>query len=146
MAAGRYPGHAYYGYAYYGYTCCGYAYCGYACYGYAYQVRMPQGGDDKYLAKITERQRSSRVFAGPGENTHIHSAAFLVKHYAGDVVYDVRGMLEKNADRLSRNLYMLLTAATNPRTAAIFPERDERTAGKVSTLTVRVRVRLRVRV
>ena len=69
-----------------------------------------------------------------------------MKHYAGDVVYDVRGMLEKNADRLSRNLYMLLTAATNPRTAAIFPERDERTAGKVSTLTVRVRVRLRVRV
>ena len=38
-----------------------------------YQVRMPQGGDDKYLAKITERQRSSRVFAGPGENTSIHS-------------------------------------------------------------------------
>ena len=79
VAAGRYPGHAYYSYAYYGYayyysyTCCGYAYCGYACYGYAYQVRMPQGGDDKYLAKITERQRSSRVFAGPGENTSIHS-------------------------------------------------------------------------
>ena len=37
------------------------------------EVRMPQGGDDKYLAKITERQRSSRVFAGPGENTSIHS-------------------------------------------------------------------------
>ena len=39
---------------------------------------------------------------------------------------------------------MLLTAATNPRTAAIFPERDERTAGKVRTLRVRVRVRVRV--
>ena len=45
------------------------------------EVRMPQGGDDKYLAKIAERQRQSRVFAGPGDNTSIHSHAFLVRHY-----------------------------------------------------------------
>eukprot|EP00964_Phaeocystis_antarctica_P094685 scaffold61344_cov46-Phaeocystis_antarctica.AAC.1 len=34
-----------------------------------------------------------------------------VRHYAGEVVYDCRGMLEKNADRLSRNLYTLLSQA-----------------------------------
>ena len=39
-----------------------------------YQVRMPQGGDDKYLAKITERQRAGALTGG--ENTSIHSAAF----------------------------------------------------------------------
>ena len=44
-----------------------------------------------------------------------------MRHYAGEVVYDVRGMLEKNADRLSRNLYNLLNGASNTRTAAIFP-------------------------
>ena len=51
-----------------------------------------------------------------------------VRHYAGEVVYDVRGMLEKNADRLSRNLYNLLNGASNTRTKAIFPTK-ERTGG-----------------
>ena len=44
------------------------------------EVRMPQGGDDKYLAKIAERQRQSQVFAGPGEVQSIHASAFLARH------------------------------------------------------------------
>ena len=43
------------------------------------EVRMPQGGDDKYLAKIAERQRQSTVFAGPGQVQSIHASAFLVR-------------------------------------------------------------------
>ena len=95
---------------------------------------MPQGGDEKFLAKVVERQRGSRVFAGPGEVQSIHSAAFLVRHYAGDVVYDCRGMLEKNADRLSRNLHDMLAGCADGRTRAIFPPKDDRTAGKVTTV------------
>ena len=106
------------------------------------EVRMPQGGDDKYLAKIAERQRQSTVFAGPGQVQSIHASAFLVRHYAGEVVYDVRGMLEKNADRLSRNLYNLLNGASNTRTTAIFPAKDERLAGKVSTVGEKFRGQL----
>jgi len=97
-------------------------------------VRVPQGGDEKFLAKVVERQRGSRVFAGPGEVQSIHSAAFLVRHYAGDVVYDSRGMLEKNADRLSRNLHDMLAGGADGRTRAIFAPKDDRTAGKVTTV------------
>ena len=97
-------------------------------------MRVPQGGDEKFLAKVVERQRGSRVFAGPGEVQSIHSAAFLVRHYAGDVVYDCRGMLEKNADRLSRNLHDMLAGCADGRTRAIFPPKDDRTAGKVTTV------------
>ena len=43
------------------------------------EVRMPQGGDDKYLAKIADRQRQSTVFAGPGQVQSIHASAFLVR-------------------------------------------------------------------
>ena len=48
-------------------------------------------------------------------------------------VYDSRGMVEKNADRLSRNLYDLLASASDVRTRAVFPVRDEKLAGKVSS-------------
>ena len=106
------------------------------------EVRMPQGGDDKYLAKIVERQAGSRVFAGPGEVQSIHASAFLVRHYAGEVVYDCRGMVEKNADRLSRNLHEMLSSAADARTRAIFPAKDERSAGKVTTVGEKFRGQL----
>jgi myosin-7 len=91
------------------------------------EVRMPQGGDDKYLKKIVENQRTNSAFGGPGDPTtkgQVRPNAFLIRHYAGDVVYEVRGLVEKNADRLSRNLYDLLAGASDERTRAIFPVRS----------------------
>ena len=31
------------------------------------EVRMPQGSDQKYLAKIVERQKTSKAFGAPGD-------------------------------------------------------------------------------
>ena len=97
---------------------------------------MPQGGDVKWVAKCAERHASNRVYGGPSQTQVQH--AFSIKHYAGDVTYDCRGMVEKNADRLSRNLYDLCSGASEGRTRAIFPLKSEKEAGKVSTVGERL--------
>jgi myosin heavy subunit len=82
-----------------------------------------------------------RCYSGP-KHTQL-SNAFLIKHYAGDVSYDCRGMVEKNADRLSRNLYQLLSEAAEPRTRSLYPPKDEKTAGsKASTVGEKFRSQL----
>ena len=83
------------------------------------EVRVPQGSDVKWVAKCEERHTTSKAYGGPKQTQVSH--AFLIRHYAGDVTYDCRGMVEKNADRLSRNLYNLLSGAGDERTRALFP-------------------------
>ena len=73
------------------------------------EVRVPQGGDFKWVGKCAEKHGGNPAYSGPAQTQLSH--AFVVRHYAGEVVYDCRGMLEKNADRLSRNLYTLLSQA-----------------------------------
>lgn len=56
------------------------------------EVRMPQGSDAKFLAKVVERHKgNTSAFGGPGE-THppVGGHAFLIRHYAGDVVRRTR--------------------------------------------------------
>ena len=114
------------------------------------EVRMPQGGDEKYLAKIVKQHGTgkSKAFGAPGDNMAAHHQvpprAFLIRHYAGDVVYSVAGLVHKNADRLSVNLHdMLAEAAADERTRALFPVRDKKAAGgKVLTVGEKFRVQL----
>ena len=105
------------------------------------EVRVPQGGDVKWVSKCAERHASNKIYGGPGLTQVQH--AFQLKHYAGYVVYDCRGMVEKNADRLSRNLYELLAKAGDANTRKIFPPKDEKTAGaKASTVGEKFRSQL----
>ena len=61
----------------------------------------------------------------------------------GDVPYDTRGFVEKNADKLSRNLYALLAGAAEGRTRALFPPKSDAEAGKkASTVAEKFRGQL----
>ena len=61
----------------------------------------------------------------------------------GDVPYDTRGFVEKNADKLSRNLYALLAGAAEARTRALFPPKSDAEAGKkASTVAEKFRGQL----
>ncbi|KAG0057410.1 class II myosin [Gryganskiella cystojenkinii] len=57
-------------------------------------------------------------------NPHFESrgASFLVKHYAGDVMYQISGMTDKNKDLLSKDILTMLSTTGNQFLASIFPE------------------------
>jgi len=47
---------------------------------------------------------------------------FLVRHYAGDVMYTVSAMTDKNKDQLLRDLLDLVASSSNPFMHSLFPE------------------------
>lgn len=47
---------------------------------------------------------------------------FIIKHYAGDVTYTVKGMTEKNKDQLLKDLLLLVGQSENPFLRSLFPE------------------------
>ncbi|CAN6665085.1 myosin-5 [Trichomonascus vanleenenianus] len=47
---------------------------------------------------------------------------FIIKHYAGDVTYDIDGMTDKNKDQLQKDLLILLSKSTNGFLHTLFPQ------------------------
>ncbi|KAF9420297.1 class II myosin [Podila epigama] len=57
-------------------------------------------------------------------NPHFESrgASFLVKHYAGDVMYQIAGMTDKNKDLLSKDILTMIASSNNAFLSTLFPE------------------------
>ena len=49
----------------------------------------------------------------------------MVKHYAGDVMYNVTGMTDKNKDTLIKDLLDLVGASGNVFLQGLFPDRPD---------------------
>ena len=60
-------------------------------------------------------------------NAHFDSrgAQFIVKHYAGDVTYNVSGMTDKNKDLLVKDLLDLIGTSGNQFLQGLFPDRPD---------------------
>jgi hypothetical protein len=60
-------------------------------------------------------------------NPHFESrgAQFLVRHYAGDVMYNVAGMTDKNKDTLIKDLLDLVGNSGNAFLQQLFPDRPD---------------------
>jgi myosin-1 len=60
-------------------------------------------------------------------NKHFESRSgkFVIKHYAGDVTYDIPGMTDKNKDVLSRDLVELIASSGNHFLQELFPDRPD---------------------
>lgn len=52
----------------------------------------------------------------------LRSSKFIIKHYAGDVTYDILGITDKNKDQLQRDLVELMGTTANPFLSSIFPD------------------------
>ncbi|KAJ1930391.1 class II myosin [Tieghemiomyces parasiticus] len=70
--------------------------------------------------------------AGCGRNPHfeLRGQAFLIKHYAGDVTYEVTGMTDKNKDQLLKDLLDLNQGSQSRFLAELFPEQVDRDSKK----------------
>ncbi|SCV00461.1 LAMI_0G05204g1_1 [Lachancea mirantina] len=51
----------------------------------------------------------------------LRSNKFVIKHYAGDVMYDIDGMTDKNKDQLQKDLVELIGTTSNGFLNSIFP-------------------------
>ena len=77
---------------------------------------MPKGSDESWARKLfKEHIPKSKHFVKP----RMSEKAFIVRHYADDVIYDCNGFVEKNRD-LINNEHLLLLKASEVRTR-IFP-------------------------
>ncbi|XP_034041694.1 unconventional myosin-X [Thalassophryne amazonica] len=68
------------------------------------ESRFPKGTDYTLLEKLHSRHATNSYYVKPRVTDH----QFGIKHYAGEVLYDVRGILEKNRDTFRDDILFIL--------------------------------------
>nr|XP_033965593.1 unconventional myosin-X isoform X1 [Pseudochaenichthys georgianus] len=68
------------------------------------ESRFPKGTDYTLLEKLHSRHATNPYYVKPRVTDH----QFGIKHYAGEVLYDVRGILQKNRDTFRDDILFIL--------------------------------------
>ncbi|XP_076018095.1 unconventional myosin-X [Genypterus blacodes] len=68
------------------------------------ESRFPKGTDYTLLEKLHSRHAANPYYVKPRVTDH----QFGIRHYAGEVLYDVRGILEKNRDTFRDDILFIL--------------------------------------
>ncbi|XP_057707897.1 unconventional myosin-X-like isoform X1 [Corythoichthys intestinalis] len=68
------------------------------------ESRFPKGTDYTLLEKLHSRHAANSYYVKPRVNDN----QFGIKHYAGEVLYDARGILEKNRDTFRDDILFIL--------------------------------------
>ncbi|GAA96617.1 uncharacterized protein L969DRAFT_624263 [Mixia osmundae IAM 14324] len=74
----------------------------------------PTAADSSFVQRMGMLS-AHKHFEGRGDK-------FLIKHYAGDVTYNIAGMTDKNKDVLSKDLLDLVNSSGNPFFHTLFPD------------------------
>jgi myosin-1 len=77
----------------------------------------PSAADNSFI------QRSNMLSANP--NFEPRGNKFLIKHYAGDVMYNVAGMTDKNKDTLIKDILDLIDGSKDKFLQTLFPDRPD---------------------
>ncbi|WAR51919.1 hypothetical protein PtB15_1B356 [Puccinia triticina] len=84
---------------------------------------------DSSAADNSFSQRTSMLASNP--HFEARGNKFLIKHYAGDVLYDIQGMTDKNKDALGKDLLELVQSSHNSFiTGQLFTERIDANSKK----------------
>ncbi len=70
-------------------------------------MQMPKGSDESWVHKLYSQLATRPHFAKP----RLSNVAFIVKHYADAVQYDVAGFLDKNKDTVHGEHVTMLHAS-----------------------------------
>ncbi|CAL2029136.1 unnamed protein product [Caenorhabditis brenneri] len=84
-------------------------------------------GVDRQLLTTLSKSFAGHAHFAPG------SDSFLIKHYAGDVTYNVDGFCDRNRDVLYPDLILLMQKSSNTFIRSLFPENVAASAGKRPT-------------
>lgn len=104
------------------------------------EVKLPRGSDANFLARINKAHTGHSRFlvlkAGASGNKVVDTELgkdagrcgdlpFAVKHYAGGVVYECSGWLNKNKDEIMPNHAQLMVSSTDPFLSSVLFGGDE---------------------
>ena len=92
-------------------------------------IRPGEASDESWLEKMTSSFGKHDHYTGSkgAADKAVARGTFVLKHYAGDVVYNAEGFLSKNADTLFKDLSRLMFNSKNAVLKSCFPEGDEST-------------------
>lgn len=82
----------------------------------------PSAADNSFI------QRSGMLSSNP--NFESRGNKFLIKHYAGDVLYNVAGMTDKNKDQLGKDILELIDRSGDSFLHVLFPEKIDHDSKK----------------
>jgi len=77
----------------------------------------PTAADSSFVQRLSSLS-SNQYFESRGDK-------YIIKHYAGDVTYNIAGMTDKNKDTLSKDLLDLVLSSPNAFLQKLFPERPD---------------------
>ncbi|GAB5362911.1 hypothetical protein AAMO2058_000839200 [Amorphochlora amoebiformis] len=84
------------------------------------ELVLPKGSDKTFLQRMARNHKSNKVFESQMKLPH----CFAVKHYAGKVLYDSNGFLEKNRDTLSETVIETLQGTKMPLLKKLYPKQQ----------------------
>ncbi|KAJ3065284.1 cytochrome c oxidase subunit 1, partial [Podochytrium sp. JEL0797] len=84
------------------------------------EVKLPKGSEESFLMKLEKTHEKHKHFTKP----KLKNGIFGIKHYAGEVLYNVEGFLEKNKDALQEELYDLISSSTVPFISALITPKE----------------------
>jgi myosin-6 len=90
--------------------------------------RLPKSNDEGMTEKLLADNRKNKFIFPPkltsgsgGKGQRLtHKEAFVVTHFAGDVVYRTEGWLRKNTDTLHEDLQVCMSSSTSPILSKLF--------------------------
>jgi myosin heavy subunit len=107
------------------------------------ECALPKGSEEAYVEKMHSRFSKLPSYAKPhhsrtkgggggggkrgggGVDASVASTRFVVRHYAGEVIYTASGWLDKNRGHLPTQLLTLFTASAKPLVSGVFkPDTD----------------------
>jgi len=84
------------------------------------ESRFPRATDLTFVGKLTDNLKNHKHFG----TLKLVKTKFIVKHFAGEVDYDVTGWLDKNKDELPAHMIKIIGASENMFTAILYSPDD----------------------
>lgn len=80
--------------------------------------------DADFLSMMNESFKSNKYYASSASEKGIARDNFVIKHYAGDVTYNMAGFIDKNNDLLFRDLKSAMISSTNNVLTSVFTKEE----------------------
>ena len=97
------------------------------------EIRTPKGSDAGLLDKLHSTFAGNGFYSRPKLRA---DKSFVVKHYAGEVEYNIEGFLAKNKDTVELGVAAVLAASASPLLSAIMKQQPSDSAATAANTSV----------